>query len=112
MGASAFTALATVERLGSIPIGDLARTEQVRPPTMTGIVASLEEAELVIREMDPADRRQVRVRITLKGRAQLAAARERKVAYLVQRLAALTPEDLALLDSASTLLERLGAGDS
>jgi len=112
MGASAFTALGTIERSGPIRIGDLARAEQVRPPTMTGVVASLEEAELVLREMDPADRRQVQVRITLKGRRQLAAARERKVAYLVQQLASLTSDELALLETASSLLERLEAGAS
>src|SRR5437762_6946774 len=46
---------------GPITLGALASAEQVRPPTITKLVALLEEQGLVERETDPADRRVVRV---------------------------------------------------
>ena len=57
---SQLAALATVERHGPITLGDLAGHERVRPPTMTRIVAGLEETRLVRREIDTADRRVAR----------------------------------------------------
>src|SRR5438045_6018940 len=49
---------------GPITLGALASAEQVRPPTITKLVALLEEQGLVERETDPADRRIVRVKAT------------------------------------------------
>src|SRR3954464_13992231 len=46
------------------PLGALAPAEQVRPPTITKLVTTLEDAGLVERETDPDDRRIVRVRAT------------------------------------------------
>src|ERR1700722_14950550 len=61
------SALASVSRHGSPTLGELAAIEQVQPPTMTKIVASLSEAGMVTREADPDDRRSARVRITTAG---------------------------------------------
>src|ERR1700675_756818 len=75
---SQLAALATVERHGPITLGDLAGHERVRPPTMTRIVAGLEEARLVRREVDATDRRVARVTITPEGSRLLARSRTRK----------------------------------
>jgi DNA-binding MarR family transcriptional regulator len=52
---------------GPKTIGELAAAEQVRPPTMSGIVDGLEEDALVKRTADPSDRRLVRVHASAKG---------------------------------------------
>src|SRR5512133_1139736 len=65
---------------GPITLGALASAEQVRPPTITKLVALLEEQGLVEREMDPADRRVVRVKATARGTRLLYDGRRRRVA--------------------------------
>lgn len=105
--ASAQGALATIERLGPITLGELAAVEQVRPPSMTRIVARLEEYGYATRVVDPADRRIARAEITPAGRELLARSRTQKDAYLAQRVALLTDDERATLARALPLLERL-----
>jgi DNA-binding MarR family transcriptional regulator len=100
-------ALATIERHGPLTPSDLAARERVQRPTVTRVVCRLEEAELVTRTADPADRRSALVAITPAGRALLAASRTRKDAFLSERLEALAPEDRATLERAAALLEGL-----
>jgi DNA-binding MarR family transcriptional regulator len=104
---SQLAALATVERHGPITLGDLAGHERVRPPTMTRIVAGLEEAGLVRREIDAADRRVARVTITPDGARLLARSRTRKDAFLASLLEHLEPADLAIVERAVPILEDL-----
>src|SRR5437773_1966932 len=61
------SALSVIVFGGPITLGALAQAEQVRPPTITKLVATLEEAGLVEREVDTADRRVVRVKATGRG---------------------------------------------
>ena len=105
--ASTQGALATIERLGPITLGELAAVEQVQPPSMTRIVARLEEWGYVTRVVDPADRRVARAVITDAGRDLLAHSRTRRDAYLARRVAELTDAERALLARAVPLLERL-----
>src|SRR5262245_8584520 len=79
---SRIAALTTIESLGPITLGELASVEQVQPPSMTRIVATLEERGLVGREVDAKDRRVARVAITDEGRRLLAQNRERRTAFL------------------------------
>ena len=80
-------------RHGSPTLGELAALEQVQPPTMTRIVASLTEAGMVTRAADPNDRRSARVRITTVGERALEGMRTRKNAFLLRRLDDLTVEE-------------------
>jgi DNA-binding MarR family transcriptional regulator len=105
--ASQFSALASVNRLGPITLGKLASVERLRPPTVTRIAAALEEAGLVVRRLDPDDRRVARVEMTPPGRGLLERTRTRKDAYLAGRLATLAPEQLAVLRDATAVLEWL-----
>jgi DNA-binding MarR family transcriptional regulator len=104
---SQLAALATIERHGPITLGDLAGHERVRPPTMTRIVAGLEETGLVRREIDAADRRVARVTITPEGSRLLARSRTRKDAFLASLLEHLDAEDIAIVERAVPILERL-----
>ena len=111
IGASSFSALASIERVGRVRLGELAEIEGVKPPTMSGIAAALEEAGLITREVGECDRRQVRVSTTAAGRALLEQARTRKTAFLASRLKRLSPSELDLLDQAVALLERMREDD-
>jgi DNA-binding MarR family transcriptional regulator len=62
---------------------------------------------LVLRVVDDRDRRIARVEVTPEGRRLLHRSRTRKNAFLARRLKALTPEELAALDAALPILERL-----
>jgi DNA-binding MarR family transcriptional regulator len=104
---SQLAALSSVERLGPITLGDLAAVERVQPPSMTRIVAGLEDAGLVARHIDQHDRRIARVQTTVAGRRFLDRSRSRKDAYLSARVRTLDAEDRAVLARAATLLEKL-----
>src|ERR1041385_9297166 len=51
------SALSVIVYGGPMTLGALAAAEQVRPPTMTRLIAALDAADLVTRENDAKDRR-------------------------------------------------------
>lgn len=102
---SQLSALATLARHGPLTVGDLSSAERVKPPTMTRIVASLEDLGLVTRTVDPDDRRVAYVATTPSGDKLIARSRSRKDAYLAARIHSLSAEDRAALDQAATVLE-------
>jgi DNA-binding MarR family transcriptional regulator len=109
--ASQISALATIERLGPLTIGELSAAERVQPPSMTRIVAGLEELDLIQRETDERDRRVARVRVAPPGQRLLERSRSKKNAYLAARLGSLTNEERAALAHAADILERLLESD-
>lgn len=109
--ASQISALATIERLGPLTIGELSAAERVQPPSMTRIVAGLEELDLILRETDERDRRVARVRVAPLGQRVLERSRSKKNAYLAARLGSLNDEERAALAHAADILERLLESD-
>jgi DNA-binding MarR family transcriptional regulator len=101
------SALSVIVFGGPITLGALAAAEQVRPPTISKLVATLEEAGLVQREMDETDRRVMRVRATARGTRLLQEGRTRRVASLAAALGALPPSDRATLARAVPALEKV-----
>lgn len=99
--------LFTLARLGQMTPGALAEHEKVQPPSMTRIIAALEERGLVHRMRHPDDRRQQLVELTDEGHRLVRTDRRRREAWLTQRLAELTPEEKATLRKAAEILERL-----
>ena len=100
-------ALNTIACHGPLTPSELAGREKIQRPTATRVLARLEEAGLIARTADPADRRSSLVALTASGDALLAASRARKDLYLAERLDRLSPEDLAALDRAAGILERV-----
>src|SRR5215204_3376012 len=100
-------ALATIDCHGPLTPSELAARERIQRPTATRVLAHLEESGLIARTADPADRRSSLVSTTEGGRELLDAVRDRKDAYLVQRLDRLSPEDLAALERAAGILEQM-----
>ncbi len=101
------SALTVVESLGPIALGDLAGFERVRPPTMTRIVARLEEDGLVRKEPDGSDRRITRLSLTDTGRKLIAKNRTRKDAYLADRLRQLSSRERSQLQAGVEVIQRL-----
>lgn len=101
------SALSVIVFGGPITLGALASAEQVRPPTITKLVATLEAAGLVKRAADPDDRRIVRVKSTARGARLLQEGRQRRVATLAASLAKLPAADRALLARAASVLEKI-----
>jgi DNA-binding MarR family transcriptional regulator len=99
-------ALATIECRGPLTPSEVAAIERIQRPTATRILTRLEEAGLIERAADPADRRSSLLTITPAGRALLRRQRTRKNAFLAQRLDGLDAEELATLDRAAAILER------
>jgi DNA-binding MarR family transcriptional regulator len=104
---SSAAALATIERRGPLAPSELAELERVKRPTITRVLARLEEAGLVERTGDPADGRAFLVSITREGSELLRRIRTRKNAYLARRLSKLDPDDLAALERAADVLEHI-----
>lgn len=92
---------------GPITLGELAAAEQVKPPTMSRLVAALEARGLVTREGDAHDARVVRVRATHRGARLLQEGRGRRIARLQHRLQELDAEELELVGRATAVLERV-----
>lgn len=101
------SALSTIRRLGKPTLGELAQAEQVQPPTMTRVVASMEAAGLVVRRGDAGDRRVARVELTAQGRAAIERIRNLKNAYLARQIATLSGAEQAQAAELAALLERL-----
>jgi DNA-binding MarR family transcriptional regulator len=102
---SQWSALVTVEEKAPLRIGDLADREGVSAPTATRLVASLEEAGLLTRTSDPADRRTAYVALTAAGSEKLDWARGVRTASLAQRLSAMPEDEVRRLVELLPLLE-------
>lgn len=105
--ATQLSALASLEVAGAMTPRELADAERVRPPTMTKIVAKLEERELVQRTPHPTDRRQVILSATTAGRAMLAQFERAREEWLARRLSELTAEEREVLRRAAEVLRRI-----
>jgi DNA-binding MarR family transcriptional regulator len=106
LSAARLSALSVLVFGGPRTLGELAAAEQVRPPTMTSIVRALEVDGYVRRQRDSADGRVVRVSATRKGERVLHAGRRRRVERLAERLATLSPDEIATVREAAELVER------
>jgi len=104
LSAPRLSALSVVVFGGPLALGQLARAEQVRPPTMTRIVTGLETVGLVKRIGDSRDHRVTKIQATQKGQRVLAAGRARRVRVLTEAVNALESSELAELARAIQLI--------
>ncbi|HEX5188594.1 MAG TPA: MarR family transcriptional regulator [Streptosporangiaceae bacterium] len=103
---SQLAALAALEKRTMTP-GELAEYEKVQPPSITRVIASLEERGLIQRMPHPSDRRQVVLTVTVQGRDVVRQVRQLREAWLARRLRDLTPAEQAVLQDAVPILEKL-----
>jgi DNA-binding MarR family transcriptional regulator len=108
---STMAALATIEHHGPLTPSELADIERIKRPTATRVLNRLEDDGLIERAADPSDGRSALIRVTKEGAALLKKLRSRKNAYLARRLRELPDEDVAALERAAEVLERLLDGE-
>jgi DNA-binding MarR family transcriptional regulator len=107
VGPAQLSALSVLVFAGPRTLGELAAAEQVKPPTMSRVVAGLRRSRLVDITRDPHDARRMHIRATAKGTSLLQQGRQRRIDYLAAHLASLTTGELAQLTSAADILEKL-----
>jgi len=106
-GPARLSALSVLVFGGAKTLGELATAEQVKPPTMSRIVAGLARSRLVTITADAHDARRMQIRSTAKGTRLLQKGRQLRIAYLASHLSSLTPEELIKLDEGVEILQRL-----
>jgi DNA-binding MarR family transcriptional regulator len=101
------SALGTLDRHGPMTPGAFARHEQIRKPTATRTIATLVEQGLVERTPDPLDGRVSWLQLSADGRRLVQQVRRRYDAYLAARIKGLPADELATLEKAAAILERI-----
>ncbi|MGH7761927.1 MAG: MarR family winged helix-turn-helix transcriptional regulator [Candidatus Dormibacteraceae bacterium] len=99
--------LSTLATRGPHRVTDLARLEQVAQPTMSNLVARLEDHGLVERRSDPSDPKATLISITREGTRQWRSMVVLRNHLLASGLAPLTPSEKKSLVAALPALERL-----
>ena len=106
IGPAQLSALSVLVFGGPRSLGELADAEQVRPPTMSRIVAGLERARLVRRHATE-DGRRLRLEPTAKGTKILQEGHKRRVESLAHALSALSKSELRQLAEFTGLLQQV-----
>ena len=100
------SALSVIVFGGKTSLSELAKAEQVRPPTMSRIIDALVRDGLVKRETDKTDRRSIIITATEKGTRIMHEGRGRREKRLLELLQPLRREEIDLLDRASEILAK------
>lgn len=93
--ATQLAVLGSVKMLGAATPSQIASRERVTQPSVTRTLNHLLDRGLVTKQADPDDGRQVVIAVSEKGRTMLAHERQRRDAWLEERLAELSPQDRA-----------------
>jgi DNA-binding MarR family transcriptional regulator len=101
------SALQSLDAAGALTPRELADVERVQPPTMTRIIARLEERALIQRTPHPTDGRQVILAPAPAGRELLTAYGRARDEWLATRLASLSAEERDTLLRAADILSRI-----
>jgi DNA-binding MarR family transcriptional regulator len=99
--------LSTLATRGPHRVTDLALLEQVAQPTMSNLVARLEDHGLVQRSPDPSDPKATLISITREGTKQWRSLVALRTNLLASGLELLTPSEKKSLEAALPALERL-----
>jgi DNA-binding MarR family transcriptional regulator len=104
---SQLAVLSTLDCCGPLTPGELAAHEKVQPPSMTRVLAGLQELGLVARRPHPTDGRQVIVQLTGAGTQRCRDEVQMREAWLSRQVAALDPEDRDVLRRAVEVINQL-----
>ena len=98
-----------------LAVGRLARRlrQQADPditPSMLSALSNIEERGLVVRVPDPTDRRVHRISLSADGERFVARSKRRKNAYLAKLLQKLDADEVAKLEAAVGVIEKILEG--
>jgi DNA-binding MarR family transcriptional regulator len=100
-------ALAVLVFRGAQSLGELARAEGVKPPTMSRLVKAMQAEGLVESVTVAHDQRQVRIAATARGRRLLLKGRQRRLEALAKLFGGATSKEKAALADVVELLARV-----
>lgn len=103
------SAMATLSRDGAMTPGALAAKERVQPPSMTRVIAALDDRGLVDRRPHPSDGRQIIVSLSEAGHRLIADEMSARDAWLAEQLAALPEMQLRVLQDAVVIMNEIVA---
>jgi DNA-binding MarR family transcriptional regulator len=101
------SALAVIAYAGAVTLGELARYEGVRAPTVTRLAQNLERKGFIRRVSDTADARVSKVVVTAVGRKVFSAGHKRKLKPLIELIGSLTLAERAHLTAALPALRKI-----
>ena len=104
-GPARLSALSVLVFGGPMTLGQLATAEQVKPPTMSRIVAGLKCSGLARIDADARDARRIRVGVTPKGQRLLQQARERRIRLLAEAFSGRSEREISVLGEAAKIIE-------
>jgi DNA-binding MarR family transcriptional regulator len=100
--------MARLEEAGPLTTADLARAESVKPQSMGGTLAAMEEEGLVERQSHPTDGRQILYALTDEGREARTKVRLAKREWLLAAIAQLSRAEQKTLLAAVDIIRRFG----
>jgi DNA-binding MarR family transcriptional regulator len=107
IGPAQLSALSVLVFGGPRSLAELAGAEQVKPPTMSRIVAGLEKSKLVKCEPTKEDARRIRIVPTTKGEKVMWEGRRRRVEMLAELIADLSGSDLQHLGEIAEMMDTI-----
>jgi DNA-binding MarR family transcriptional regulator len=100
--------MARLEEAGPLTTADLARAESVKPQSMGGTLAAMEEEGLVERQPHPTDGRQILYALTDEGRQARKKVSLAKREWLLAAIAQLSRGEQKTLLAAVDIIRRFG----
>jgi DNA-binding MarR family transcriptional regulator len=104
-------ALSTLHKCGALTPGKLAAKEGVQPPSMTRVIAALEDMGFVERSPHPTDGRQSIVTLTDAGRTFVEDTISVREAWLDRKLAELSGDEREVLAQAAEIIDRMAGNE-
>ncbi len=107
IGPAQLSALSVLVFGGPKSLAELAEIEQVKPPTMSRIVAGLEKSKLVKTQAEKDDARRIRIVPTPKGEKVMWDGRQRRVEMLAELIADLSVSDVQKLGEIAETMDNI-----
>lgn len=102
-----FRTLATIHNHGPMSVTALADVEELRPATVSRMIAALEADGLIRRREVKEDKRSVLISTTAKGRQMYLRASQKYLDQLREAIMALDKDQVDLVGDLASLLEKL-----
>lgn len=108
LGSTGVAVLGQLHRRGALTASEIAAAERVQPQSLTRVLASLEEQQLISRQQDPQDRRRHTIELTDRGRQLLKEHVQSSDDWLTEAIAErLNPTERGVLQLAAGILDQL-----
>ena len=108
LGSTGVAVLGQLHRRGALTASEIAAAERVQPQSLTRVLASLEEQDLIKREQDAQDRRRHTIELTEDGRRLLREHMKSSDDWLAEAIETrLNPTERAVLQLAARILDQL-----